>query len=317
VNYLVTSDYMFPCHPGCQACNKYFSRYDCTSCASGFEITTTFPIYSGYKSFLYNDHHELKGCFCPIGKMESDGVCQDYCDYGHRGTMVQFIEHGIYSKLEKHICIRACPYSYPGVKRYRYDTFLNQNLDPGDYRRSVSYRRSSIKSSALDCEVSGVDFISSIYIEPLAKTLKCTHGPVEVEELDTQEFSVGIWVQNNIENGASYGIYEISNMIRLNSDQYTTGGDGKNQFCIRGKYSADYTCLLSEYVSQTGTSNIYLPKRWVYVGVAVKKIEGSQANYNITMVELQYNPSAAGIIDPNEIPNPRLDNFHVTTAIRT
>jgi hypothetical protein len=169
----------------------------------------------------------------------------------------------------------------------------------------------------LDCEVSGVDFISSIYIEPLARSLKCTHGPVEVEELDTQEFSVGIWVQNNLENAASYGIYEISNMIRLNSDQYTTGGDGKNQFCIRGKYAGDYTCLLSEYVSQTGTRNIYLPKRWVYVGVAVKKIEGSHANYNITMVELQYNPSAAGIIDPMDIPNPRLDNFHVTTAIRT
>ena len=123
INYIVIGDYMFFCHSACQSCNKRYSRYDCTSCASGFENTTTFPIFYNYKSYTYNDHHDLQGCFCPNQKMESDGICQDYCDYGHYGVVPHYVAHGMYEKLEKQICIRSCPYSYPGVKRFKYDAF--------------------------------------------------------------------------------------------------------------------------------------------------------------------------------------------------
>lgn len=68
INYIVIGDYMFYCHKACQSCNKRYSRYDCTSCASGFEQSSTFPIYYNYKSYTYNDHHDLQGCFCPSQK---------------------------------------------------------------------------------------------------------------------------------------------------------------------------------------------------------------------------------------------------------
>lgn len=227
--------------------------------------------------------------------------------------MPHFVGHGMVLKLEKQICIKSCPYSFPGVKRFKYDAFLNKLLDIDDYRLSTSFRRTKILDTANDCEAVGVDDIYTINLRIASKELICNHGPEEIENMDTDAFSVGIWIQNRLERSASYGIYEINNFVRMNSDMYTSGGDGKNQICLKAKYETDWECLLSKY-----EGNVYLPNRWVYVGVAVKKIDNDLPNtYNITMVEMQFNPSAAGIADPEEIPNPKLEGFKVTTKLLT
>ena len=175
---------------------------------------------------------------------------------------------------------------------------------------SSSFRRARVLDTARDCEAIGVDDIYTINLRVGTKELICNHEPEAIEDMDTNAFSIGIWLQNRLERSASYGIYEINNFAKMSSDMFESGGDGKNSFCLKARYEDDWQCMLSEY-----EGNVYLPNRWVYIGVAVQKLDDITPSYNVTMVELQYNPSAAGIADPEEIPNPKLEQFKVTTEI--